>query len=117
MPMGHLIMYRNGNWVCRCEAPLYVDWAFGVPVITGELSIENAVSSSWRLICEGGHRIMVANELSDNQAADNYPPPTTLQLVQRLASHDDEVAWREDQIAKLADCTFSSGIISDRPGQ
>ncbi len=84
------------EWTCYCDAAVRVIWEATCPLLDTDepITADSAVASMWRLECEAGHVLMDGSELADNSVADEHTPPTTSEIVRRLALPADIEAWR-----------------------
>lgn len=91
-------MWEHGfmEWLCHCDAEVRVVWTTSDVLYDDPdeaITPTGPITSSWELTCLNGHTLLVCHELADDESADNFEPPTTRQIVMRLASSDDVAAW------------------------
>ena len=89
-PPGHM------EWLCRCGEEISVVWRANCSLYDNDDPIkpEDANSDWWHVECHGGHVLLLCHELADDESGDTFPPPTTSDIVERLASAEDVAAWR-----------------------
>jgi hypothetical protein len=87
------------TWLCYCDAEVRVDWRASCDLYDTDEAIQpdDAVADSWQVECHNGHVLLTCQEVAEDEGVDCFDcfdPPTTGQLVQRLASAEDVAAWK-----------------------
>lgn len=95
------------EWLCRCGEEVVVSWSASCALYDTEEPItpDGALTAQWQVECHAGHVLLLCHEVADDESADTYEPPTTLQVVRRLATPADIAAWQvwsAERVAKRA---------------